>query len=237
MKKKNIAFASILILIAVYLVVSRLDLIPDIPFFTILFTVIFAYTAIHGFIRLHFFEGVMSLAFLGCIHDKLLGIEAITPWTLLLAGLLVGIALDMIFKNVRSKHDSHYYSHSDHTSTSYVENGSDGETVKVENSFGSISKYVNSDTFREAKIENSFGECNVFFNNTALAGNSASIKVENSFGSTNIYLPATWRIITRQDTAFGNIEFRGHGSMAEGAPSIELRLQSNFGQICIIFES
>ena len=38
MKKKDISLALILILIAVYLIVSRLDIMPKIPIFTILFT-------------------------------------------------------------------------------------------------------------------------------------------------------------------------------------------------------
>ena len=232
MKKNQIAIAATLILIAVYLVLSRMYLIPDIPFFTILFTVVFAYTAIIGFIRMHFFEGVVSLAILGCIHDKFLGIEAITPWTLLIAACLIGIALDMLFRDLRKKHDHH----TSFTNTSHVENGADGEFVNVENSFGSISKYVNSDSLREAQIKNSFGECNVYFNNTALGNATASIHVENAFGATNIYLPSTWFVTTRQSTAFGNIRFQGHGSSLEDAPHINLYLDASFGEINIIFE-
>lgn len=236
MKKKRIAFALILILIAVYLIVNQLGLIPKIPFFSILFTVLFCYIAIHGLIRLHFFEAMVSLAIVGCINDKLLHIEAITPWTLLIAAVMIGIALDMLFKNCLKKKDCCAFENADHFTTSYVENSSDGEKVKVDNSFGSVSKYVNSDCFQKAKISNSFGECNVFFNNAILAGSSASIKVENSFGSTNVYLPSTWRIVTRQDTAFGNINIQGQGSIVEGAPTIELTLNSSFGEINIIFD-
>lgn len=142
----------------------------------------------------------------------------------------------MLFKNCRKKKDSCVFENADHFTTSYEENNSDGEKVKVENIFGSVSKYVNSDCFQKAKISNSFGECNVFFNNAILAGSSASIKVENSFGSTNVYLPSTWRIVTRQDTSFGNINIKGQGSTVEGAPTIELTLSSSFGEINIIFD-
>lgn len=234
MKKKNIAFALILILIGVYLIVSQLNLIPSIPFFTILFTVVFFYAAIHGFIRLHFLEGMVSLAIVGCINDELLHIEAITPWTLLLSAVLIGIALDMIFKNSRKKRDNRF-NNTEHFYTGSVEDSFDGEHVKVTNSFGSVSKYVNSDNFRNARIENSFGECNVFFNNTILASANASIKVDNSFGSTNVYLPSTWHVIPHQDTAFGSVNFRGHGSSNTDAPVIELDLDCSFGEISIIF--
>lgn len=231
MKKKDISLALILILIAIYLIVSRLDIMPKIPVFTILFTVLFVYWAIRGFMRGHFFEGVVSLAIVGCINDDLLGIEAITPWTLMAAAVLVGIALDMIFrkKNV-------YSNNAKYSSSGHIENGVDGECVCIDNSLGEVSKYVNSDRFREAKIDNSFGTCNVFFNNAILGGNTAVIRVDNSFGCTNIYLPSTWRVNVAQDTAFAGIKFSGHGSDAQDAPCVDLKLDCSFGEICVIFE-
>lgn len=233
MKKRNIFWAVILIFIAVYLVVSKMHMIPAIPFFKILFTVIFVYTAVYGFVRLHFFEGMLSVGLLGCMYDKVLGIQAITPWTLLLAACLVGLALDLLFRNLKKQKDNTYFGHS--SAGGHVENGQDGEYVHVENSFGALSKYVNSDCFREAKISNSFGECNVFFNNTALKGANAIIRTDNSFGSTNIYLPSTWRVKFRQNTAFGNVECKGQGSSDPDAPCVELQISSSFGQTCIIF--
>lgn len=102
-EKRNIFWAVILIFIAVYLVASKMHMIPAIPFFKILFTVIFVYTAVYGFVRLHFFEGMLSVGLLGCMYDKVLGIQAITPWTLLLAACLVGLALDLLFRNLKNK--------------------------------------------------------------------------------------------------------------------------------------
>ena len=150
MKKRNIFWAVILIFIAVYLVASKMHMIPAIPFFKILFTVIFVYTAVYGFVRLHFFEGMLSVGLLGCMYDKVLGIQAITPWTLLLAACLVGLALDLLFRNLKKQKDNTYFGHSN--AGGHVENGQDGEYVHVENSFGALSKYVNSDCFREAKF-------------------------------------------------------------------------------------
>ncbi|MBP3475139.1 MAG: hypothetical protein J6K48_02305 [Lachnospiraceae bacterium] len=236
MKKKDITVALILILIAVYLIANRLHLMPKIPIFTILFTVLFIYTAIRGFMRMHFFEGVVSLAIIGCIHDDILGIEAITPWTLIAAAVLIGIALDMIFKDGRERKDEYYFSHGEGHCTGHVENGADGEYVHVQNSFGTVSKYVNSDSFREANIENSFGTCNVYFDNAVLESARADIRIDNSFGCVNLYLPSTWRVIVKQDTAFGGIKYRGSGSNAEDAPVIDLRLDCSFGEICVTFE-
>ena len=120
MKKRNIFWAVILIFIAVYLVASKMHMIPAIPFFKILFTVIFVYTAVYGFVRLHFFEGMLSVGLLGCMYDKVLGIQAITPWTLLLAACLVGLALDLLFRNLKKQKDNTYFGHS--SAGGHVEN-------------------------------------------------------------------------------------------------------------------
>jgi predicted membrane protein len=233
-RDKNYTIAMILILIAGYMIVSKLDIIPRIPIFPILFTLVFAYAAIRSLMRLHFFEGMISLAIIGCINDKLLGIEAITPVTLIMAFCMIGIALDMIFRhrrcgNMRIEDGSCTYGE-------IVDNNVDGERVCVKNSFGTTSKYINSNGLKEAKIDNCFGECKVYFNNVVLENDHAYIRVDNSFGSTNIYLPATWRINVSQDTALGHVEFRGHGSMEEGAPQVELKLDCSFGEIMVIFE-
>ena len=233
-RDKNYTIAMILILIAGYMIVSKLDIIPRIPIFPILFTLVFAYAAIRSLMRLHFFEGMISLAIIGCINDELLGIEAITPVTLIVAFCLIGIALDMIFRhrrcrNMRIEDGSCTYGE-------IVDNNVDGERVSVKNSFGTTSKYINSNGLKEAKIDNCFGECKVYFNNVVLENDHACIRVDNSFGSTNIYLPATWRINVSQDTALGHVEFRGHGSMEAGAPDVELKLDCSFGEIMVIFE-
>lgn len=237
-KMKGIAFAIVLILVAVYLIISRLGYAPAYPFFTIVFSLLFAYTAVSGFLRLHFTEGFLSLAILGCIHDEALGIETLTPWTLLLAALLLGIAFDMLFKGLRKKHGVHisewnvFNKEGKHIETF----ADDGDTVHLENCFGSVSKYVNSENFRNAHIENSFGECSVYFNNAILAGGHANVRVENNFGETNVFLPRTWQVQAHQDCAFGNVNIHGNGSVEPGAPVIDLQLESNFGQIEVFFE-
>ena len=53
MKKRNIFWAVILIFIAVYLVASKMHMIPAIPYFKFLITVIFVYTACYVFVLMH----------------------------------------------------------------------------------------------------------------------------------------------------------------------------------------
>lgn len=240
MRRKSILFGIVLILLAVYLIVSRLGYAPAMPVLKLAFSAVLVYTAIRGFGRLCFTEGFLSLAILGCIHDEWLGIEALTPWTLLLAGLLLGIAFDMIFKGARARYGKKwggsFYSGWKTGHVSEIEDFEDGGMVTVENSFGAKSKYVNSEAFTGAEIVNSFGECNVYFNNALLAGSRARIKAENSFGETNLYIPRTWRVSVREESAFGSVNVHGRGSTEEGAPLVELELESNFGELSVYFE-
>lgn len=243
MRRKSIAFGIVLILLALYMIVSTLGYAPAMPFFKAAFTLVLLYTTIRGFMRLHFTAGFLSVAILGCLHDELLHIEALTPWTLLIAGLLLGIAFDTMFRGVRKKHrytdsdGSHIeWDFKNYAGESDVEDDVDGQSVRVSNTFGAKSKYVNSEAFRKAEIENSFGECNVYFNNAILAGDRAAIQAENHFGQTNLYLPRTWRVSIHEESAFGNVHIHGRGSAEEGAPLIELTLESNFGDLNVYFE-
>ena len=223
--------------------ISQMGLVPQLPFFTVVFTVLFVYTAVQGIFKKSFTMTLVSVALLGCVYDEYLKIEAITPWPLIIAALLVGIGLDLIFKNVFRKknnyntnvnfgnacgHNGNYAPH--------IENIQDGEFVKVSNSFGAISKYINSGIFKEAKIKNSFGSCNVYFNNAIMKENQASVKAQNSFGEINLYFPKTWRIEVKQSSSFGDIKFHGMASVSPDSPCVYLDAECGFGDINIYSE-
>lgn len=240
--KKSVIWGLVLILVGVYLVVSRIGLIPDLPFFTVVFTILFVYTAVQGLFMKSFTMMLTSVALLGWIYQDYLKIDIIAPWPLIPAALLVGIGLDLIFKNVFRKKNKkqkniHYAAgHHGNVQGPYIENIPDGEFVNVANTFGAISKYVNSGVFREAKIKNSFGSCNVYFNNAIMKENQAVIKVENSFGEINLYFPATWRISTKQSASFGDIQFHGMASTNPESPCVYIDAESCFGSINVYSE-
>lgn len=239
--KKSIIWGLVLILAGVYLLISRMGLIPKLPFFTVVFTILFVYTAVQGLFKKSFTLMFVSVALLGWVYDEYLKIDTIAPWPLIPAALLVGIGLDLIFKNVFHKKNNqknmHFTAgHHGNVQGPYIENIPDGEFVNVSNTFGAISKYVNSGVFREAKIKNSFGSCNVYFNNAIMKGTEAQIKVENSFGEINLYFPATWRVSTKQSASFGDIQFHGMASTNPESPCVFIDAESCFGSINVYSE-
>ena len=229
MKKTNITGGLILILLAAYLILNKLELLPDVQWFRLLVTVLMGYIVIKNIPKLDFFWIIMPLCVLGCMYDTELGIEAITPWTLLGAGFFLSLGLGMIFKRNKP------YMIGVHTGEK-VENWQDGRTIRMDNSFNSVSKYVNSDAFSEAYLDNSFGSANVYFNNATMANGNAKVVLDNSFGEMNIYFPKTWRMELTQDTSFGDIKVHGMGNADMDAPFVHVDADCSFGSINIYFD-
>ncbi len=236
MNKKNYYWGGIFILIALYIIVSRLGLFPKIPVMTIIFTVLFAAWALKGLFTLSSFDFFIPVGCLGIMYDDKLGIEAITPWTWWFAIILLAIGFDMILKNVKkSRQHSSKNGHRNHSGN--VEDIQDGDTIRVKNMFSDISKYVNSTTFTGADIENSFGQANVYFNNAIMpAGVNGQINISTSFGETNVYIPRTWRVEVKPSSVFGNVKVHGQGNYDMDAHFLVIKADCSFGEINIYFE-
>ena len=195
------------ILAAVYVVVSKLWIMPEVSVFSILLTVFFIWLFLNGIRNVNFWEILFSIAFICIIYDDQLGITALTPWTVLGAALLGSIGLSLIFKKKSGHKPSisfEYDSDSDNEDEKYI-----GENIKIDNNFGTAIKYVNSDNFCMADVDNSFGSLTVYFDNAIIQSGSAKIKVDNSFGETNLYIPKEWKTENNLGQAFGSVKIHG----------------------------
>ena len=237
--RRNVTGGLIFILLAVMIVGSGMGVIPNIPWFKIMCSFFFAVAAVKALIKREFFGCIMSLCILGWMYDELLGIEAITPFPLFFAGVLLAIGLGMIFKkrviHVSYKDGEEWKVGSIHDARK-EEWQDGGRHVSLENNFNSVSKYVNAQAFSTAQLENNFGSANIYFNNAVMAGNEANVKLENNFGQMNVYFPNTWRMSVSQDTAFGRINVFGEPNRDMDAPLVVIRAESNFGELNIYFE-
>ena len=220
------------ILAAVYVVVSKLWIMPEVSVFSILLTVFFIWLFLNGIRNVNFWEILFSIAFICIIYDDQLGITALTPWTVLGAALLGSIGLSLIFKKKSGHSPSisfEYDSDSDNEDEKYI-----GENIKIDNNFGTAIKYVNSDNFCMADVDNSFGSLTVYFDNAIIQSGSAKIKVDNSFGETNLYIPKEWKTENNLGQAFGSVKTHG---VCEGSSNNTLKLkgETSFGEINIYY--
>ena len=231
MKKNNIIGGILLILLAAFVVLNKVGMLPDIPWFRLIISIFMAYLVIRSIPKLNFFGIIMPLCVIGCVFDTELGIEAVTPWTLLLAGLLLSGGLGLIFK--RKKHIEIEMKMDMNERTI---NEDDGRIIHLDNNFNSVSKYVNTEAFTEAYIENSFGSCNVYFNNAVMANGTANMELDNNFGQMNIYIPKTWRMELDRDVSFGNLRIHGEPNADMDAPCVVIKAECTFGNLNLFLE-
>jgi len=88
MKKRKIFWGIFFVVMAMVVIVSKIGILPDVGVFSLLATVFLVWMAADGLKHRNFYEMMFAAAFLCIIYDEPLGIEALTPWTVLAAALL-----------------------------------------------------------------------------------------------------------------------------------------------------
>lgn len=231
MKSSKIFWGIFFIFAAIYVVVSKFGILPDIGIFSILLTLLLIWMLVEGIRSVNFYEILFSIAFMYIIYEDEIGITALTPWTVLGAALLGSIGLSMIFGGYRKKKRLEKLQ----VSGCYAGSNSEqctGEQLRFENNFGSAIRYINSDNFKSAQIENNFGSLSVYFDNAIVQGGTAMVNIENNFGETNLYIPKEWQVRNNLERSFGGIHEIGY---AVGSSNTVLFLNgsANFGAINI----
>lgn len=231
-----------LILMGIFLVISKMGLVKGIGFWSIFFTTIFAALFIRGLVKRNFTAIFFSIAFLCIIYDDQLGITALTPWTVLLAALLLSVGMNILFhkKGSYRKYVKFMDDDKDDDGSEEGSGGSGssvyGEKIYQKNCFSTQSKYINPEMFERGMFENSFGSMNIFFENVATQKKEAYLEIENSFGDMNIYIPSSWAVDVNVDDNFSDATVvKGHG---DGSNSFLLHIggDSSFGKVHIIYQ-
>ena len=177
MKKQKIFWGIFFIVAALLIIISKLGLMPDVGVFSIFATVILLWMLIQGLKHINFYEIMFAIAFLCIIYDEPLGIEALTPWSVLAAALLFSIGLSMLFHGKRR----HYH----HNTSAFGESSEQfsDEHLVCENNFSAAIRYVNSDNFRDARLENNFGSTALYIPKEW----KVVTNLEHSFGNIDEY--------------------------------------------------
>ena len=235
MKLGKIFWGLFFIVAAVFIVVSQLGYIQGVGIISLLLTVLLLAILIKGIASLEFTGVFFSLAFLGIIYDEQLGIEALTPWTLLGAALLLSIGVGMLWKPKHKHHWVHWSDRDwdDEHFRETIENDS-GEVIKCDAKFSSAIKYVDSDHFQRADVNCSFGGIKMYFDNATVDNGIAEINVDVSFGGIEMYVPRTWVVENNVNTFLGGVEDKNYRN-ANGDVKVKLNGNLSFGGVTIIY--
>lgn len=230
MKKSNIFWGSLLILGAIALIANELGGFAHINAFSIVLTLFLGGIIITSIIHRHFTGIIFPIAFLCIIYDEQLGITAITPWTILLAALLLNIGLSMIFHKHTYFHHHHHY----HEEFQTI-NIEDANHIKVDTTFSGTAKYINTDDFEQADLSCSFGALSVYFDNAALHEGKGLVIFDVSFAGVELYIPKTWTVINKVDASFGDVTEKNHPQNQTSENTLTLAGDVSFAGVTIIY--
>lgn len=239
MKKKNsnILWGITLIVVAVILILSQLGFLggTKIDVWTLLLSAFLVIILIKSIIHLSFSGILFPLAFLCILYDDILGISALTPWTVLIVALLGSIGLSMIFKP-HKKHSSFCsISGDDNWQFSEVIDDADGDVVTCSTNFGSCIKYINSDNLVKAYVNASFGGVKVYFDKALIQGEYAQVCIDGSFCGIELFIPKEWTITNQVDIALAGINEKNPHQHIGGGSHLVLTGNLKFSGIEIIY--
>lgn len=204
MRNKSVLAGLLFILAGVGLLLNKLGYFPDIKLFDLFLSIILLYFAIKNIRRRNFGGVLFPLAFIGILFSKELGIEAITPWTILGVAALGSIGLSLIFKP-KFYHVNNFEFSEEATNRMKIEE--DG-TVYMSVKFSSGVRYLKLEDFRKAVAISKFGDLKVYFEGSKIE-NEAVVDVDVKFGSATLFVPKEWEVINHADVIFGDIKSVG----------------------------
>ncbi len=226
-------FWGILLLIgAIALLIDGLGYLHIFNFWSFFLSAIAIGFLVDGILDRSFGQILFSLAFLIIFNNRLLHLEAITPWAVLGAALLGTIGLNTIFpKRPKNNHPHAFHPSGGPLPThGREEEILSGEEIHYEVSFGSAVKYIVGRDISRVFLKSHFGNLEVYFNDATLKNNNANVFVECSFGNMDLYIPAGWSVVNNTRYSFGNVEESGFGNPNGGA-ALVLDGNVSFGHV------
>ncbi len=228
--KGNKVFWGVLFLLgAAAFLVSRLGLLEGVGFWSILFSIGLVAILIKNLVRGSWGGILFSLAFLVIVNDKLLKLEAITPWPVLGAALLGTIGLNLLFPGVHRNKSFKLIAGGEHA----VGNCVSGEKVFYANAFGSSVKYVTGE-LSQIHLDNAFGTMEVYFVDAVLKDHMANVKIDSAFGKVVLYVPESWQVISEHmETSFGSGLVMEHRNDPGAVDTLYVSGDISFGALVI----
>ena len=211
-RAKSTVYGILLIALAISLILWKLNVLnlpvafTEVSLFGIIVAVIMVIAIIQNIIDLSWGGIFVPLAIIAIIFDKPLGIEAITPWIVLIAAGLLTAAFEMIFPKHRFHHHHHHHRNMDFSEK--FDDNVDDEHGYIMHSmkFGSATKYIRSTKLSKVDLSSQFGEMSVFFDQAQVPSGKVEVNVSVQFGEMDLYIPKTWNVENKTSVVLGDCD-------------------------------
>lgn len=231
MKMRKWFWGLFFLMAGVGVIINQLGYFGSINLYTLIFTIILIPVMLVSIPRLHFSGILFPLAIIGILYAKPLGIEALTPWSILAAALFLSIGLSILFHR-----SSRYWycRHSEHFDTIINENEEDENQVRVNVHLGSSIKYVNCKHFEKGVFECSLGALKVYFDNAKVSEKGAEIVLDISCSGVELYIPKEWNVVNQANATLGGIEEKNRNMISDG-PVVKITGNVSLSGVEIIY--
>lgn len=234
-KKSNIFWGLIFLLGAAAILLNRFGylggILEEISFWKILWDVGLAAILLRGIVNGSFGQILFAAAFLIIVNDKLLHLEAITPWPVLGAALLGTIGLNMLFPNF-GRHRKRHHLTIERKDGMWAERFN-GDVISYDNAFSSSVKYVTTEVSR-VDIDNAFGTTQVYFMDARLKDGTAVVMVDTAFGNVVLYVPSNWTVSAKTENIFAKTTESGRNN-PDGLNTLYVEGDIAFGGLEIVY--
>jgi Predicted membrane protein (DUF2154). len=232
MKTKNRLWGIFFILGGLAVVINQLGVFPYVNMLNLIITIILVPIIIKSLFKGHFFGIFFPVAALGIMYAKELNITDLVPWPILITALFLSIGFTMIFHKNGSK--GNCGTHCNYENFDEIIDIEDDSIVNVNVNFGSSIKYVNSNNFKKGSFNCTFGGLKVYFDNTTLDKDGATININASFSGIELYVPKNWQVVFSANTNLAGIEEKNR-SNPDGINILTITGDINLAGVEIIY--
>ncbi|MCL1877770.1 MAG: hypothetical protein FWF80_02835 [Defluviitaleaceae bacterium] len=169
------------------------------------------------------FGGIfLPIALLLIVFSDPLGIP-ISPLPILAAGVLLTIAVSIIFSGSRKKA----------AIGNFDIGGVRNEETSCNVNFGGTTKHFTSDNFTYGSVDCNFGGVDVYMNEATLSPSGGTLHLSLNFGSIDIYVPRDWNVVQNIAVSAGAVGEDGKCTATPDSPTLTIAGSISFGGVDI----
>ena len=191
------------ILLAVYILFRDILLLPDfgISLWTLLFVLGFGYGAVQNALRRNYTSAYVCGVIALIILERHYGWLNVGTGTLVLAAVLAGIGLGMIFKPALYCFDFQYGPHREDVLEDDFVGEKGNDTI-----FGNTTRYINDEDLTKVTGNLVFSGSSIYFANATILGDKAFYSGDAVFSNVKLYVPKDWNVEFAGDKLFSSIK-------------------------------
>lgn len=253
MKKSKLFWGFVLILMAVCLIFGQYDILSDISIWKIIFTLFGVAAIIDGIFSIDIGSGVVGLVILLFLWKNQIGLDELSGWTIILAGLLLAAGLSILLHPFRGKIEARKMRRKmekyreqiggdnpqvDFTDgKGFTENpqGYNGSYVKLKRNFGGGIEYVRSNQLQQVDVELNFSGLTVYFDDAEIQGPEAVMNIDVNFSGLEIYVPSEWAVENHMNQFAGGVEEKPRRNNVAVTKTLRLVGNVAFGGITVYY--